>query len=325
MNATVRPMRDAVLETLIDRMALDPDLFLLSGDFGSPVLDRLRTQYPDRFINVGIAEQNLINVAAGMALEGCKVVAYAIAPFLTLRAFEQIRTNLALMVEFRPMTVVLVGVGAGFSYTLAGPTHQCLEDLTVMRALPSLDVHCPADWPTAQALVVQCLNRSRISYLRLDAAALPALSDPLGTGPHPGFRLLRTGGSLVLLSTGYMSHVALRLADRLAATGQTCGVIDLYTLSRFDASALAGALARYTTILSLEEGFVACGGLDALTLNLVNGYRLRCRVIAYGVPAYYRFGQGSRTQLLTEAGLGEATLWQQVSHLATLENAPDEI
>ncbi|MCB1918824.1 MAG: transketolase [Candidatus Competibacteraceae bacterium] len=325
MSATVRPMRDAVLETLIERMAADADLFLLSGDFGSPVLDRLRTQYPDRFINVGIAEQNLINVAAGMALEGCKVVAYAIAPFLTLRAFEQIRINLSLMAEFRPMTVVLIGVGAGFSYTLAGPTHQCLEDLTVMRALPNLDVYCPADWPTAQALVVQCLNRSRISYLRLDAAALPALPDPLGTGPHLGFRVLRTGGSLVLLATGYMSHVALRLTDRLAATGQTCGVIDLYTLLRFDTSALAGALAQYATIMSLEEGFVACGGLDALTLNLVNDYRLRCRVIAHGIPAGYRFGQGSREQLLAKAGLSEATLWQQVSHLATCENAPDEI
>ncbi|MCB1776628.1 MAG: transketolase [Candidatus Competibacteraceae bacterium] len=320
-------MRDALLETLIDRMAVDADLFLLSGDFGSPVLDRLRVAYPDRFINVGIAEQNLINVAAGLALEDCKVVAYAIAPFLTLRAFEQIRTNLALMAEFRPMTVLLVGVGAGFSYTLAGPTHQCLEDLTVMRALPNLDIYCPADWPTAQALAVQCLNRSRISYLRLDAAALPVLPtlrDEPADSPS-SFRLLRTGGSLVLLATGYMSHVALRLADRLADEGKACGVIDLYALSRFDASALAGALARYATVMSLEEGFIACGGLDALTLNLVNDYQLRCRVIARGIPAGYRFGQGSREQLLTKAGLGEATLWQHVSHLATRENAPDEI
>jgi len=154
---------------------------------------------------------------------------------------------------------------------------------------------------------------------------LPALPDPIGIGPNSGFRILRAGGPLILLATGYMSHVALRLANRLVAEGKACGVIDLYTLSRFDASALAGALARYATVMSLEEGFVACGGLDALTLNLVNDYRLRCRVIARGIPAGYRFGQGSRERLLAEAGLGEVTLWQHVSRLATLENAPDEI
>lgn len=305
-------MRDAVLETLLERMDADPDLVLLSGDFGAPALDPLRARYPERFINIGIAEQNLVNVAAGMALEGYRVVAYAIAPFLTLRALEQIRINLSLMIEFRPMTVLLVGVGAGFSYSLSGPTHQCLEDLTVMRSLPNLDVYCPADWMMARALASQCLGRRGISYLRLDATALPVLTAEMANELTGGFRLLRTGGSLALLATGYMVHVALDLADRLVATGCHCSVIDVYALSRFDVTALAATLAPLETVMTLEEGFVGRGGLDALVLKLVNDHDLICRVITRGIPLGYRFGQGRREQLLDAVGLGTETLWRTV-------------
>ena len=100
---------------------------------------------PTAFVNVGIAEQNLINVSAGLALEGHKVFAYAIAPFITMRCFEQIRVSLALLSEVRPMNVNLIGVGAGYSYVVSGPTHQCYEDITLMRAMPNFQVMSPAD------------------------------------------------------------------------------------------------------------------------------------------------------------------------------------
>src|SRR5436190_2102061 len=110
-----RAMRDALLERIHGAMGSDPSIFLVSADFGSPVLDRIRSDRPKQFVNVGIAEQNLINVSAGLALEGYKVFAYAIAPFITMRCFEQIRVSLALLSEARPMNVNLVGVGAGYS------------------------------------------------------------------------------------------------------------------------------------------------------------------------------------------------------------------
>jgi transketolase len=118
-------MRDVFIETLTLKMADDDKIFFLSADFGSPALDKLRELYPNRFINVGIAEQNLINVATGLALEGFKVYAYAIAPFVTMRCFEQIRVNLSVLPQVRPVTVNIVGVGAGFSYDMSGPTHHC--------------------------------------------------------------------------------------------------------------------------------------------------------------------------------------------------------
>ncbi|MGA0345618.1 MAG: hypothetical protein ACO3N9_03645 [Alphaproteobacteria bacterium] len=126
-------MRDALLEKIWQRMAHDETVFFVSSDFGSPVLDKIRSDFGERFINVGIAEQNLINVSAGLALEGFNVFSYAIAPFITMRCFEQNRVNLALLSEARKINVNLIGVGAGYSYVVSGPTHQSYEDITIMR------------------------------------------------------------------------------------------------------------------------------------------------------------------------------------------------
>lgn len=128
-------MRDSLLRNLWEKMFDDDHIFFLTADFGSPVLDLIRKDHSGRFVNVGIAEQNfLINVAAGLALEGFKVFAYAIAPFITMRCYEQTRVNLALLSKVRKMNVNLIGVGAGYSYTMSGPTHQCYEDLTIMES-----------------------------------------------------------------------------------------------------------------------------------------------------------------------------------------------
>src|SRR6266536_2150879 len=156
MHVKPRAMRDALLEQIHGAMASDPTIFFASADFGSPVLDRIRADHPKRFVNVGIAEQNLINISAGLALEGFTVFAYAIAPFITMRCFEQIRVNLALLSEVRELNVNLIGVGAGYSYVVSGPTHQCYEDLTLMRALPNMQILSPSDHVAAAALASRC-------------------------------------------------------------------------------------------------------------------------------------------------------------------------
>ncbi|MHC4753620.1 MAG: transketolase family protein, partial [Planctomycetota bacterium] len=112
-NNNIRTMRDALIEQIYKRMHSDENIFFVSADMGAPLLDNLRADFNDRFVNVGIAEQNLINVSTGLALEGFTVYAYAIAPFLTMRAYEQIRTNLALNSHHRNINVNMLGVGAG--------------------------------------------------------------------------------------------------------------------------------------------------------------------------------------------------------------------
>ena len=170
-----KAMRDTFLLSVYELMLKDPEIFFVSADFGSPVLDKIRADCAERFVNVGIAEQNLINVSAGLALEGFKVFAYAIAPFITMRCFEQTRVNLGLLSEVRPMNVTLVGVGAGYSYVVSGPTHQCYEDITLMRVIPNMHVMSPSDQLVAAKLPEKCLQKNGPKYVRLDAQVLPVL------------------------------------------------------------------------------------------------------------------------------------------------------
>ncbi len=165
---TTKIMRDVLIEEIYKKMSQNDRIFFLSADFGAPALDKLRKDFSDRFINVGIAEQNLINVATGLALENYIVYAYAIAPFLTMRAYEQIRLNLSVSSQIKPVNVNLIGVGAGVSYDVAGPTHHCLEDISIMRILPNMTVFSPSDWKLVENFVNYSIDKKMPKYLRLD-------------------------------------------------------------------------------------------------------------------------------------------------------------
>lgn len=298
-----RAMRDTLLEATYEAMLQDSSIFFITADFGSPVIDKIRTDCSDRFVNVGIAEQNLINVSAGLALEGFKVFAYAIAPFITMRCYEQIRVNLSLLSEVRPLNVNLIGVGAGYSYVVSGPTHQCYEDLTVMRALPNMRIFSPADQVMAAALPALCLGSNGPKYLRLDAQVLPVLyeiSPPLDSG----FHVHRKGDKICLIATGYMVHTALKAADKLAASGLSVGVVDLFDLCSFSEDKLQSVLASYRGIVTMEEGFRGRGGMDAMMFDYIARRGIDVRMFNIGVEGRYRFELGERTVLHEKVGIG---------------------
>jgi len=312
---TMKPlaMRDAFLERLWRAMQDDPKLFIVSADFGSPVLDKIRADHADRFVNVGIAEQNLINVSAGLALEGYTVFAYAIAPFITMRCYEQTRVSLALLSEIRPMNVNLVGVGAGYSYVVSGPTHQCYEDITLMRAMPNMRVLSPSDHVSAAALFDACVASRGPKYLRFDAQVLPVVYDAGAPSAEHGFYVHRRGERVCLVATGYMLHTARAAAARLAAEdGLDVGVIDLFDLTRFSAEGLARELAAYRGVVTLEEGFRGRGGLDALLLDFVASHGTRQEVLNLGVEGGYRFELGTRQELHEQVGIGPEAVLRRI-------------
>lgn len=317
MTAKPMAMRDAFLERIWRRMAEDQKAFFACADFGAPVLDKIRSDFPDRFVNVGIAEQNLINISAGLALEGYIVFAYAIAPFITMRCYEQIRVSLALLSEVRPMNVNLIGVGAGYSYVVSGPTHQCYEDITLMRAMPNMQVFSPADHVSAAALFDRCVKTPGPKYLRFDAQVLPIIYE----GELPvitlGYHVHRRGKTLVLVATGYMLHTALKVADLLAAESIHVGVIDLFDLSRFNADRLHADLAPYQGIVSLEEGFPGRGGMDAMLFDFIAHRGLPAKVLNIGVGGGYRFELGTRTELHEQVGIGPQAVQAQVRAFAS--------
>lgn len=304
---TVKPlaMRDAFLEGVLRAMGEDPAIFFTCADFGSPVLDRIREQHPARFVNVGIAEQNLVNVSAGLAIEGYKVFAYAIAPFITMRCYEQIRVSLALLSVVRPINVNLIGVGAGYSYVVSGPTHQCYEDLSIMRALPNVRIYSPADHVAAAALLDECLLRGGPKYLRFDAQVLPVLYGERAPDLRRGFEVHRSGAAACLVATGYMVHTALRVADRLARSGIDVGVIDLFDISGFDEAELLAALRPCKALVTMEEGFRGRGGLDAMMFNLAANRGIAAPILNIGVEGAYSFELGTRAELHEQVGIGE--------------------
>jgi len=304
VEITPKAMRDTFLLSVYELMLKDPDIFFVSADFGSPVLDKIRADCAERFVNVGIAEQNLINVSAGLALEGFKVFAYAIAPFITMRCFEQIRVNLALLSEVRPMNVNLVGVGAGYSYVVSGPTHQCYEDITLMRAMPNMHIMSPADQLIASKIPAKCLESNGPKYVRLDAQVLPVLYDDKEVDLSKGFFTHQSGKQVCLLATGYMVHTALKVAKKLEESGKSVGIIDLLDLSRFNEESLAQILEGYKAIVTMEEGFSARGGLDALMFDFIARRHLNLRMLNVGVAGAYRFEIGERQTLHEQVGIG---------------------
>ena len=297
-------MRDALLERIWLEMGRNGDIFFASADFGSPVLDKIRADFPARFVNVGIAEQNLINISAGLSLEGYTVFAYAIAPFITMRCYEQIRVNLALLAEARHLNVNLIGVGAGYSYVVSGPTHQCYEDITLMRALPNMQVFSPSDHVCTAALFDRCVVESGPKYLRLDAQVLPVVYTDGPPDVQRGFHVHRCGGRITLIATGYMLHTAFAVADRLQAAGEDAGVIDLFDLARFDAPALATALSGCRGVVTMEEGFGGRGGMDALLRVFMAQHLPQARMLCIGVEPAYRFDLGTRLDLHELVGIG---------------------
>ena len=304
MNKPVA-MRDALLKNIYASMKTNEDIFFITADFGSPVLDHIRADFPDRFANVGVAEQNLINISSGLSLEGYTVFSYAIAPFITMRCFEQLRVNLALLSEVRDINVNLIGVGAGYSYVVSGPTHQCYEDISLIRSLPNFKFFSPSDQYSAKQLIDNCLDEKGPKYLRLDAQPLPALRDAMRkTDMKNGFEILRPGKAGVIIATGYMTHTAMAVAEALGPDIDLM-VIDLFNLTGFDETVLKSAIGDNSVIFSLEEGFSGRGGVDAIISDFLKRNMPEAVFEGIGVRPGYSFELGNRQDLHELVGIGQ--------------------
>ena len=307
----LKAMRDTFLYSLYEHMLKDKKIIFVSADFGSPVLDKIREDCPDQFYNVGIAEQNLINVCAGLALEGYKIFAYAIAPFITMRCFEQIRVNLALLSKVREINVNLIGVGAGYSYVVSGPTHQCYEDISIMRSLPNVKIFSPSDQITAESLPNKCLLEEGPKYIRLDAQVLDILACK-DKDFHHGFRRIFNGDDVLIISTGYLTHTAVKVAENLKKRGFSVGLIDLLDITGFDEKRLLKYINKASNLVSMEEGFIGRGGIDSIFYNLINRRGILREYRAFGVYPDYIFEIGDRDYIHEIVGIGKKVLTKKI-------------
>ena len=290
----LKTMRDVFLEQVYNRMHEEEHIFFLTADFGAPTLDKIREEFKDRFINVGIAEQNLINVATGLALEGYTVYAYAIASFITMRAYEQIRTNLSITTQIKPVNVNLIGVGAGVSYVVSGPTHHCIEDLSIMRLLPNFMIFSPSDWKLAEDFVDYSISMKIPKYIRFDAKPLPQIYNDIDSLDfEAGFSEITAGKETCLITTGYMTHRAINVTNKL----NDVGLIDIFLLKPFKSDLLYNVLKKYEYIITIEEALINNVGLDSLISKLIQDKQSNIKLKRLGFNDKYIFDLGDRNHL----------------------------
>ena len=250
--------RDAVFLAVHEVMDQNPRAVILYNDMGALELDRIREAHPDRVYNVGISEQNMASLAAGLAFDGRCVFTYGIIAHVFARSFEQIRNDICCA----NLPVIILGVGSGLSYGADGPTHHAVQDIAVMRTLPNMAIYNPSDCVSAQAAVRLAAARMRPAFIRMDKEQLPALYQE-GADFAPGFAKLRDGSDIAIVATGILVHKALEAAQLLLSEGIRVRVIDLFRLKPVNPDAFRSALAGVKAVVTLEENSLI-GGLGSL-------------------------------------------------------------
>jgi len=305
-------MRKALVETLSELFGADRSLYLLTADTGFHVFDEFQKQFADRYLNVGIAESGMITLAAGLAVEGKQVFVYGIAPFVTMRCFEQIRNDLC----YPSLPVKIVGVGGGLTYGPAGMSHHSIEDIAIMTALPGMTVVCPGDPVEAREAVRASTKLAGPCYLRIGKTGEKVVH----AGGLKGFEIgrgvtMRKGKDVAVIATGNMLETAVEVCDLLAQEGTRAGLISMHTVKPIDRKLIASAASRCGRIATIEEHSIV-GGLGAAVAGVLAEEEPAARLMRFALPDAYEHRAGSQAYLrelhgLTAPQIAEAILRAQ--------------
>jgi transketolase len=261
------------------------------------VLERFAEALPAQYVNVGVCEQAMVGIAAGLALSGRRVVLYSIANFPTLRCLEQLRNDVC----YHDLPVTVIAVGGGLAYGAQGYTHHGVEDLGIMAMLPNMAVASPADPLEAVALLPQLLDRRRPAYLRLGRSGEPVLHAPGTAVTLEQAIILRRGGDVALLATGPILGRALAAAEVLASRGVSASVVSFPGFRPLDEAAVLAAARAHRALLTIEEHSVS-GGFGTRVAEVLVGAGLAPRFGKYGVTEALRGRIGSQAWLLDQLG-----------------------
>ena len=287
-------------------MALkNKDMYFISADFGAPALDRFRNDLPEQFIHAGISEQNMIDVAAGLALSGKKVYVYAMGPFITLRCLEQLKCSLAQM--NLPVTVISVGLGLG--YADAGPTHYITEDLACLKSIVNFEVFTPSDLSTVMELAKLTIRKPALRVLRLDRNPLKDLYGQR-ISVDTGFSELKKGDRIGILSCGYILQRVLKNWDEVT-NGLDIGLVDVFRNKPLNLEGLKPIFEKYENIITLEEQCLS-GGFGSSILEAISDLNMDNSVKRLGLEERYFFENGGREYLLDTFGLSNQQLKETI-------------
>jgi transketolase len=302
-------MRNAFADELTRLGGEDRRIVMLSGDIGNRLFDKFKASHASRFFNCGVAEANMMGVAAGLAMNGLRPIAYTIAPFVTTRCLEQIRTDVC----YHEAPVTIVAVGAGLAYSGLGPTHHACEDIALLRALPNMIVLCPGDAYEVRAALRASLQQDQPVYIRLGKKGEPLVH----TAPIERFQIgkaiIVSGGKHVcLLSTGNMLAETVEAARALRPHGISAEVVSFHTVKPLDDACLAEAFNRFELVATIEE-HSRIGGFGAAVAEwLADRGTAPCKFIRFGTPDAFFKKSGEQDYARKTLGLTAQDIADQI-------------
>jgi len=303
-------MRNAFADEITKIAHQRDDIVLLSGDIGNRLFDKFKEVAPGRFFNCGVAEANMVGVAAGMAASGLRPVCYTIASFLTYRVIEQIRLDLG----YHHQRVILVGTGAGLSYASLGSTHHSVEDMGMLRLIPGLAVLAPGDENELRPAFHAAMGYPGPVYIRIGKKGEPVVHET-----EPNFEIgkalrLREGKEAWILALGNTLPLAMEAATQLGSRGVSCGVASMGSLKPLDTKLLAEVFASAKVVATFEEHSVL-GGLGTATAEWLSAQpaQAKANLVTFGTPDEFLHATTHQLSAREWAGLTVENMTQRLA------------
>jgi transketolase len=305
-------MRDAFFEKLVEAARLDKRIIVLSADHGAFALKKFEEEMPDRYINIGIAEQNMVGVAAGLAASGKIVFIYGISPFVSLRVLEQLTIDVAAM----QLPVNVISVGAGFTYSTDGPTHQGLQDVSAVATIPGMTILNSSDPVNTRAFVEMAISSEKPHYIRVEKEKLSEFfsnNDKEVLKIEGYSKLNECESKILIIATGLLSHLALDIAETFSSQNSIeIAVFDVFQIKPLTEK-LFNQLSNFDKVIVLEESYKSVIASELALQILDRGLGTSLSVLACGEN--FMFKGSSRDDMSHEAGLSRKLIVNSINEI----------
>jgi len=301
-------MRNAFADEVTQLAKTDSRVMLLSGDIGNKLFDKFKAVDAKRFLNCGIAEANMMGVAAGLALNGLRPIVYTITPFTTTRCFEQIRVDVC----YHEAPVIIVGTGSGLSYAELGPTHHSLEDLAILRTLPGMQVIAPCDATEMRLALREAMKSNQPTYIRIGKKGEPAIHDPQVDFQIGKAITVREGSDILFVAAGTLMPHVLKAAEALDQQGVSAQVASFHSIKPLDEAYLESCLTKHQLIVTIEE-HGRLGGLGSAVSEFISQFSSHPPLLRLGTLDEFMHEMGTQDYARTRYGLDAPGIVRQVN------------
>ena len=305
-------MRNAFASEITKIAKNNKKIVLLSGDIGNRLFDNYKIVAKDRFINCGVAEQNMTGVAAGLAIAGFQPITYTIAPFCTTRCLEQIKIDVA----YHNLPVIIISVGAGLSYAGLGPTHHSCEDLSFLNSIPNMNIICPADPLEVRYAVREAIKLKKPTYIRLGKKGEPYVHKKKKINFKFGKMLrIKKGKHVCLLSTGNILPVVLEIEKKLTSLGINAEVVNSHTIKPIDKIGLKRIFNIFKYVFSIEE-HSKIGGLGSIISSWIFENQIEVKHFKqFGTDDVFFKKSGSQNYARSQLGLSSDLIFKEIKKI----------